>query len=239
VSEYPTAPFPVQQHPTPQRRRSRAWLYILITLVLLLVLLVIADRVSVAYAENRMAQQIQSQGLSSKPHVSIEGFPFLTQVLAHNLHQVNITAPTVKEGPVNVTNLVAVLQGIHLNSGFNSGTVDHLSGSALITFGDLFGADGGGPNVTVTAVNGNLVTLKVDLAIVSATAVARVTEVPPDKIRVQVISVSGVPVSLLGPVADFTVTVPNLPLNMNVQSVTVSGQGVRINVTGSDIKFSQ
>jgi LmeA-like phospholipid-binding len=239
VSEYPTAPYPVQQYPARRRRRSRAWLYILIAVVVLLVLLVIADRASVAYAENRMAQQIQSQGLSSKPHVSIEGFPFLTQVLAHNLHNVNITAPSVREGPLTIKNLVAVLQGIHLNSGFNSGTVDHLSGTALITFGDLFGGEGA-PSVSVTAVHGNEVTMKVDLDIISGTAVARVTQVGTDKIHVQVISASGIPVSALpGSFTDFTVTVPNLPLNMNVQSVAVSGQGVLIHVTGSDIKFKQ
>jgi LmeA-like phospholipid-binding len=239
VSEYPTAPYPVQQAPVRQRRRSRGWLYVLIAVVLLLVLLVIADRVSVAYAENKMAQQIQSQGLSSKPHVSIEGFPFLTQVLSRNLHEVNITAPSVSEGPLNINNLVANLQGIHLNSGYNSGTVDHLTGTALITFGDLFGGQGG-PSVTVTAVHGNEVTMNVDADIVSGTVVARVTQVGTDKIHVQVISASGIPVSLLpSSFTDFTVTVPNLPLNMNVQSVNVSGQGVLIHVTGSDIKFKQ
>src|SRR6266566_7133415 len=237
MSEYPTAPLPVQQYPARQRRRSRAWLYVLIALVLLLVLLVIADRVSVAYAQNRMAQQIQGQGLSSKPNVSIEGFPFLTQVLARDLGEVNITAPSVvSQGPLNIRNLAANLRGIHLNSSYNSGTVDHLTGTALISFGDLFGQ--GGPSVTVTAVHGDEVTLKLDLDIFSGTAVARVTQVGADKIHVQVISASGIPVSVLGSMGDFTTTVPNLPLNMNVQSVSVSGQGVLIHVTGSNIKFS-
>ncbi len=238
MSEYPTAPLPVQQYPAHQRRRRRWPLYVLIALIVLLVLLVIADRASVAYAENRMAQQIQSQGLSSKPHVSIEGFPFLTQVLARDLHQVNITAPTVTEGPVDIRNLAATLQGVHLNSSYNGGTVDHLSGTALITFGDLMGGSGG-PTVTVTAVHGNEITFNVDLTVVSGTAVARVTQVGTNKIHVQVISANGLPVSLLGSLADFTVTVPNLPLNMSVQSVSVSAQGVLIHVTGTNVSFSQ
>ena len=106
MSEYPTAPLPVQQSPARQRRRSRWWLYVLIALVVLLVLLVIADRASVAYAENRMAQQIQSQGLSSKPHVSIEGFPFLTQVLGPGPAPGQHHCRHVTEGPVNIRNLV-------------------------------------------------------------------------------------------------------------------------------------
>ncbi len=238
MSEYPTAPLPLQQPPARERRRSRRWLYLVIALVVLLAVLVIGDRVAAAYAENRMAQQIQSQGLSSKPHVSIEGFPFLTQVLARDLREVNITAATVTEGPVDIKNLVANLQGVHLNSSYNGGTVDHLSGTALITFGDLLGGSGG-PSVTVTAVHGNEVTLNVDLAIVSGTVTAQVTQVGNNKIHVKVISADGLPISLLGSLADSTVTVPTLPLNMTVQSVSVSQQGVLIHVTGDNVAFSQ
>jgi hypothetical protein len=237
VTEYPTAPLPVQQHPVVERRRSRRWLYLVVALVVLIALLVIADRASAAYAENRMARQIQSQGLSSKPHVSIEGFPFLTQVLSRDLHHVNITAATVTEGPVTIRNLVATLQGVHLNSSYNGGTVDHLSGTALITFGDLLGGSGG-PTVTVTAVHGNDVILKVDLVILSGTATARVTPVGNNKIHVKVIS-SDLPLPQLGSLTDFTITVPSLPLNMTVQSVNVSSQGVLVHITGDNVSFSQ
>ncbi|HKB31112.1 MAG TPA: DUF2993 domain-containing protein [Streptosporangiaceae bacterium] len=238
MSEYPTARLPVQQHPPPrQRRRSRGWLYVVIALVALLVILVIGDRIAVGYAENRMAQQIQSQGLSSKPHVSIEGFPFLTQVLSRDLHQVNITAATVTQGPISIRNLDASLLGIHLNSSYNGGTVDNLSGTALITFGDLLGGSGG-PTVTVTAVHGNDVVLKVDLVVITGTATAQVTQVGPNKIHVKVIS-SDLPLAQLGSLTDFTVTVPALPLNMTVQSVSVSQQGVLIHVTGTNVSFKQ
>jgi LmeA-like phospholipid-binding len=239
VSEYPTAPMPLQQAPPRRRRRSRRWLYLIITLVVVLALLVIADRAAAAYAENKMATQIQKQGFSSKPNVSIEGFPFLTQVIGHDLHNVTISSAGVKEGPVDITNINADLQGVHLNSSFSGGTIDHVSGTALITFGDLLGASGDGPNVTVTAVHGDEVTFNVDLAVISGSATARVTQVGNNKIHVQVISADGLPTSLLGSLADFTVTVPSLPLNMTVQSVKVSAQGVLIHVTGDNVSFSQ
>ena len=76
--------------------------------------LVVLDRVAVAYAENQAAQQIQSQGFPVKPDVSIQGFPFLTQVLTRNLKDVHITAANVKEGPVTLS-LVADATGADLD----------------------------------------------------------------------------------------------------------------------------
>src|SRR5262249_56766518 len=65
----------------PERPRRRKWPWILLGSVLvLLVLLVVLDRVAVAYADNKAAEQMKSQGFPTKPDVSIEGFPFLTQV---------------------------------------------------------------------------------------------------------------------------------------------------------------
>jgi DUF2993 family protein len=237
VSEYPTAPLPLQPPPR-ERRRSRRWLYLVIALVVLLAVLVIGDRVAAAYTENRIAQQIQSQGFNSKPHVSIEGFPFLTQLLGRDFHNVNISATGVKEGPLVITNIEANLQGVHLNSSYSGATVDHVSGTALVTFADLMGASGG-PSVTVTAVHGDEVDFNVNLDIVSGTATARITQVGNNKVHVQVISADGLPVSLLGSLADFTVTVPTLPMNLTVQSVSVSAQGILVHVTGNDVSFSQ
>ena len=53
---------------------------------------VAADRAACAVAENQMASQIQKQGFPAKPHVTIEGFPFLTQVAAGRLNKVVIRA---------------------------------------------------------------------------------------------------------------------------------------------------
>src|SRR3954463_8421808 len=50
--------------------------------VVLVALLVLADRLTVLYAENRLAGELKStERLNSKPDVTIRGFPFLTQVV--------------------------------------------------------------------------------------------------------------------------------------------------------------
>ena len=76
-----------------RRRRRKGPLIALITVIVLLVLLVVSDRVANAYAENQMASQVQSSlALSGKPHVTIQGFPFWTQLIAKDFKTVDITA---------------------------------------------------------------------------------------------------------------------------------------------------
>ncbi len=238
MSQYPTAPLPIQSAP-PQKRTSRRWLIALIVLLVLVGIVAIGDRAAAAYTENRIAQQIKDQGFNTKPSVSIQGFPFLTQLVGRDFRTVNISADKVAEGPVEIRTLRATLRDVRINRSFSGGTVDHLSGTALITFGDLFGAAGGGPSVTVTSVTGNEVKFKVDLDIVSGTGVARVTQVGKNKVHVKVISAEGLPTDVLGPLSDFTLSLPSLPMGMSLQSVSVSGQGVRIHVTGTHVTFSQ
>ena len=58
------------------------------------------------YAQNQVAQQFKEQGgFEGTPSVSIKGFPFLTQVIAHNIHEITITSDKIKAGPVTITNL--------------------------------------------------------------------------------------------------------------------------------------
>ena len=88
-------------------------------------ILAIADQVAKSVAENRIAQQIQSSGLNTKPSVNIEGWPFLTQVAAHDIKAIDISANNVTTTggklPVDFT---ARATGVHPNSSFNGATVD-------------------------------------------------------------------------------------------------------------------
>ena len=121
----------------PRRRRGGCLRSLVIGVVVLVILLVAADFVAKAVAQNVAASQIQKQGFPKKPSVTIEGFPFLTQVASHDLHQVRLSASDVPEGPVEITAVHAVANNIHLNSGFNSGTIGQVSGTVLISFGSL------------------------------------------------------------------------------------------------------
>jgi hypothetical protein len=234
VSDYPTARLPVQQ--MAMRRRRRRWpAILLILLVLLIVLAAVADRAAAAYVDNRVASQMQSQGFSSKPHVSIQGIPFLTQLASRDFQNVQITATGEKAGPVVIDHIDATLQGVKLNSGYTGGTVSQLSGTGLITFGSLSGA-AGAPGLKVTAISNDEVKIAIDLGIISGSATARVTKVGSNKIKITVVSAQGLPVSALGGLGDMTIPIPALPMGMTLQSVSVSAQGVLIHITGQNVR---
>ncbi len=121
---------------TRRRRRTRRWL---IALGVVIVLLVGADFAARAVAEQVAATQFQKQGnLSVKPDVTIEGFPFLTQVAAKDLSDVKVGITNLPEGPVTFSSINATATGIKLNSyAFNSGSIAHINGTAVISFASL------------------------------------------------------------------------------------------------------
>ena len=210
-----------------------------IVVVVVLILLVIADRAAAAYAENRVATQIKTSGFPVKPRVTIGGFPFLTQVAAHDLNEMTISASNVPEGPLDIASMNATLHGVHINSSFNGGTIDQLNGTALITFAGLSQAAGVGDGITLSDGGSNRVKASVNLGFLSGTALFQVTRTSGNQINVRVVSAGGLPTSALGSLQDFNVPIPKLPAGMSIQSVSVTGQGVLINIAGSHTTLSQ
>lgn len=240
MSDGSTVRMPIPGYPEPRRRRRR-WPWILLAIVVVLVVLfVVVDRVAVAYAENQAAQQMQSQGFPTKPDVTIEGFPFLTQVAARRLNDVHITASNVKEGPVTLS-ITADATDVLLNPGFQSGTISHITGTGLIGFSSLASAAGveGAPGMKISAAGGNKVKLDINVLGLNLSAVASIEQTGRDTFQVHLDSTDGIPASLLGSLQNFTIHIPNLPLGLSIQSIQVTGQGVLIHVTGSNIKFTQ
>jgi hypothetical protein len=213
---------------------------------MILVLLVAADRGANAYAENQMASQFQSSlGLSGKPQVTIEGFPFLTQAIVGNLHTVDITASneaiTVKgagSGLLEITSLTATLQGLHPH-GTTSATVDQLNANALITFSALGNVEGIPQGITLSADGPNQLKATVDIFGFSTEITATVEKAGSNQIRVHVTDFGGIPANALGNLADFRVTLPKLPAGLSIQSISVTQQGLRIIVSGQHVTLNQ
>jgi hypothetical protein len=255
VSDYPTQRLPIQpggdgrshgglfEEPPGSgrpgrrtRRRRRGPIIFLVVVVVLLALFVVADRVAVAYADNQFATQIQKQGFSSKPHVTIQGFPFLTQVAGRHFNQVNITANNEQAGPVTIDNIAASMRDIKLNSNFKSGTVSSIDGTGLITFGSLAHASPV-PIAKIPMINSTEAKLTVNLVVFTGTATAQITKVGTNKINVKVVDAGGIPASALGGLSDFTITIPKLPMGLTLQSVSVTTQGILVHITGQNIAF--
>ena len=233
------------QGPPPRmRRRRRRWP--LITLIVIVVILVVGDRAANAYTENQMASQIQSSlGLSGKPSVTIQGFPFLTQLAARDFRTVDInasnetiTSSSAGSGLLKVASLAATLHGMHIH-GLNSATIDQFNASALVTFSALGDVGGIPQGITLSADGPNQIKADISIGPLSDSAVAQVTQTGSNQINVKIVDAGGIPVDLLGNLANFSFSIPKLPAGVTIQSISVTQQGLRITAVGQNTTLSK
>lgn len=231
---------------TVRRRRTRRWL---IALLVIVVLLVGADFAARAVAEQVAATQFQKQGnLSVKPDVTIEGFPFLTQVATKDISHVKVGIANLQEGPVTFTSINANATGIKLTSyAFNSGTIGHINGTALISFASLgntlsseFGPLGqllNGAGLNLTAAGPDEVKASLNLIVTTGSATWRITRLSGNQLRVKLVSSSGLDPSLLSGIQDKTISIPALPLGLTLDSLAVTPSGIIGSISGSNVPF--
>jgi hypothetical protein len=235
--------------PAPRRRRRRHPLrWLLVTLVVLIVILVIGDQFAKSYAQSRVASQIESSAdMSTKPSVNIEGWPFVTQILSHNLKAVDIKADNVTTSggklPVSFT---AKATGVHLNSSFSGATVDHITGQATITYKDLdsyLGTAIGLPGLTAISFSAdpsagpNVV--KADFGIGSVDAT--VAKTGTSQLTIKFGNLGGI-ASLLGAAGTIqpqVIDIPKLPAGLVLGSPTVNSTGVVIPASASNTTLTQ
>lgn len=228
--------------PPRRRRRGAGWIALLVVVAVLAVLFVVGDQIARAYAQNTIASRIQSSsGMSVKPSVTIEGFPFLTQLAAHDLRTIDLSASNVQAGKFDITSIKAKATGVHLNSGFNSATVDQINGTALISFASLENALGvqGVATISADPADGpNAVKLSAGII---GTITGKVEQTGPNEVTIQMGSMTGL-ASLLGgaaPVQTQTIQIPKLPAGLVVRSVSVTDQGIVATASAQHTTLSQ
>ena len=227
-------------------RRVRRYATVLVILIVLLVALDFAARV---VAENVIASKIEHQGLQHKPDVTIDGFPFLTQVASRDFQRVNLTAADQTAGPVTISTINATARNIKLNSfAFSSGTIGSLSGTALISFSSLgnaltqqvgpLGSLLNGAGLNLTDAGSHQVKASLNVLVVSGSATWRVTLLSGSRLNITLVSSSGLPSSLLSSIQDITLQLPKLPLGLTIDSVQVSPAGLVGRVSAANVPFS-
>lgn len=211
------------------------------TVIVILILLVIGDRVANAVAENDIADQIHSSGFPVKPSVTITGFPFLTQVLAHDIHQIDISASHVPAGPLELSSVTATATGVHLNSSFNGGTVDQINGTVLVTFAELASAatNGTGAGLSLSADGPDKVKITGGIGPLSDSEVAQVSKTGANQISVKVLNSGGALGGVLSSFGSFSFDVPKLPAGLQLTSVSVTSQGLRVSASAHDTQLSE
>jgi len=203
--------------------------------VAVLAFVLLADRVAVICAQNRLATRIADRGFAARPRVRIAGFPFLTQLAAGRMTQVVISAAGKKLGPVEVKRLDITLRGIRL-SFRGVAAAASVCGTALVGFTGLAGI-AGTAGLAIAADGSDRVKITVSLGPVTGTATARVTRAGSASIRIAVISAGNIPLAALGSLRDITVPLPALPPGLTIQGVRITGQGVLVVVGGQNVTF--
>jgi len=225
----------------PRRRRRRGRLIALaIVLVILLVIAGVADQVSRVYAQNRVAQKIEQQSqLNAKPSVSIEGWPFLTQIAAHDLKAVDISASNVTADTGKLPfSFTARATGVHLNSSFSGATVDHINGQAVVPFSSVASLFPVPVTLSADPADGPDA-VKADAGI-AGTVTGIVKQTSPSKVTITLHSGTG-----LGAVFSqlstnaVTITIPQLPAGLTVKSVSVTSQGIVATASASNTTLTE
>jgi hypothetical protein len=228
-----------------RKRRVRRSVMALFTVIVILIILVIGDRVALAVTENDMASQFQSNGLPVKPSVTIEGFPFLTQLAGKDFNKVDISASNVPAGPVTITSVHATINGLHISSYSStaSAKVDHMTATAFISFGALAAAGGvgGGTGITVTPDGTNKLKISAGLGgVFSDTEEAQITQTGAQTINVKVLPSSSAVGSLLSSFGSFSFSLPpGVPASLRITSLTVNSQGLTVAAAATNATFSK
>jgi hypothetical protein len=221
---------------------------LLVVVVALLVLAVVADRVAVGVAEDRVAGELATKGgLQGTPTVDITGFPFLAQALAGRYDDVRISLTAEQLGRPGGTRADVALHGVEVPlSAVLSGSVrqvpiERIDGTATLSY-ELLSAELG-PGTTLTREGSGLrITRTVPLMgrDVPLTAVGSVA-LNGNELVIDVERAAGAGVDLPGflveqasDLLDLRYEIPALPFGLQLTDVTVAADGIAVRVEARD-----
>ncbi|WP_246635058.1 LmeA family phospholipid-binding protein [Actinoplanes hulinensis] len=238
---------------------------VLTLLVLLFLGVVVIDRIGSSYAEGvlaeKVSQQVADQGATSgTPEVEIAGVPFLTQVLAGKYQEIRISLPdfsaptgtdvTVRMDSLDIraTDVSAPLSA--LRDGTGDVRAETVTGTGTIDY-DVIAEATGQPGLTLAEKDGRVVgTAELKISGLQTVELAGTADLSVAKGRVQV-RFSDVTAKDVAPNPfvqgqidsyvkrmTFTVDVPDLPMNLQVQELTPLPGGLRVTFGASDVALA-
>jgi hypothetical protein len=248
-----------------RRRRSRRLLITLLVLLLILVAaLAVADRFATSYAERLIGDKVSEQvaiqkATSKKPVVTIEGFPFLTQVVDGVYQEIRIEladfsgpagdGQTVKLKVLDVraTDVRAPLDAVR--SGKGDIVAGQVTGTAIVDYPQLVALIGE-PGVTLREKDGKLVGSMPVTVLGLTTTLTGTAELSVRAGALQVrftnVSAEGLPDIL--PVRELTdsfaqslsldIKLPVLPLKLAVLNVAPQADGLHVTAAATEVTLN-
>ncbi|MFG3104839.1 DUF2993 domain-containing protein [Streptomyces sp. NPDC048182] len=237
---------------------------ILVVLVVILGgLFVLADRLAVNWAEDKAADQIRTtENLPGTPDVSINGFPFLTQLAGDEFHDVEVgiadyPADTGDGKKLKISDLKAHLKGVRFSDDYSTATADSATGTALITYDELLKATrseptevGPGINAKVTGLGDGgdgKIKVTLDVTVLGIDLPQPVQVLGSLKVKDDHVDVTadGLPdiagrelaEQRLRAITDFDQTIKELPGGVKLDTVRAAKDGVAVTVKGTDVRL--
>jgi hypothetical protein len=221
---------------------------LLVLLLLLVGLAVVADRVGVGIAEDRVAEAIADRGgLSGEPDVEIMGFPFLTQALGGEYEQVRVSLTAADLDQPEGTRADVSLRGVEvpladvLSGSVQQVPVARIDGTATLSY-DLLSEELG-PGSTLQPEGDRL---RIDRTVeiagrrLALTAVGTVSLEGGDLV-VDVDTASGAGVDVpeflvdrASDALDLRYALPDLPFGLQLTGVAPARDGVDVTVEATD-----
>ncbi|MFK3985004.1 DUF2993 domain-containing protein [Micromonospora sp. NPDC050397] len=248
----------------PRRRGRKLLIALLILLVVLVGALVAVDRYAVGFAEReiatRVSQEAARQGVKSgPPDVTVNGFPFLSQVVAGNYQSVVIVLRDV-EAPVPNAEAVR-LPELHIDARNIRASIDTLrTGQGQVTAGAVDGTATIAYDSVLKLVDQPGLQLKEEGGKLQVTAPVQVlgqsftvrgaanlkVQGPDVAISFSDLNVEGLPDIPLARLAvqeyvrqiAIKVPLPELPFNLQVQEVRPLPEGLAVRATAKDVPLN-
>ena len=221
---------------------------LLVVALLLIGLVLVADRVAVGFAEDRVAEQVAEKGgLAGTPEVDIDGFPFLTQAVGGRYDEVRISLTADQLGQPEGTSADVVLRGVEvplssvLAGSVQEVPVERIDGTATLSYALLSAQLGSGTELEREG-DGLRITRTVEVLgqQVRLTATGQVALEGNDLV-VDVEEASGAGVDVPGflldratDLLDLRYPVPALPFGLQLTGVRPAAGGVDIRVEATD-----
>jgi hypothetical protein len=221
---------------------------LLVILLLLVGLAVLADRVAVGIAEDRVAQELAGQGgVVGTPEVDIAGFPFLTQVARGRYEDVRVALDAAELGRPAGTRAAVSLRGVHvplraaLSGSVTEVPVDLIDGAATLSYELLAAEIGTG---TTLAPEGDGLRIGSTVELLGRTmpvSAAGTVALDGDQLVIDVDRATGAGVEIppflvdrVSALLDLRYTLPELPFGLRITGVAPAADGVRVRVEAAD-----
>lgn len=233
----------------------RALRWGLIVLFVLAVLFVAADRLAVKLAEDKAAEKITSSpGIASagKTSVDIKGFPFLTQVAAKELGEVDAEMSGLKAeasgGQLKVNRIEANLKDVRFSGDFSSAVAGRADGKAFVSYGELTkaalegvdvgwgGKDGTGKGRVKVSAGVTVLGQSFQRSVTSSVSVSGGDTIRLRADKVPGSDIPGLENAIRGRI-DFERKIAGLPDGLELKEVEPTVEGIELTVRGKDVKL--